>query len=354
MSVENSATANRGSSNRAAPNLLRFLSDPRDFSGDVSLGSSAFLAADNSVNPLNWIRKLERLKDLAGLSDKEILLIAADHLVGKAGSWYEVSAAKITSWSQFVNAFKKKYCSGMDDVWWREIKNLKQMDNETVEDVDVKLRELYSLVGVDDETTMIRSFMEAIKPYVAYELERNEGGLMNASNRKLEDVVAAAVRQENVGNKYHVSSLATGLTAPIGDAASDILITYDKNSNIRTASNAPVPHAVGPIGNPPQHSATSETSEVMNELLKEFRELKINMLNSINKVTSEAPRQYGNPGSRVFTCFNCGETGHKKYECPKLSQGGVGVATGPNATPLGSQNQFQGSEESKKANEHHL
>jgi hypothetical protein len=40
------------------------------------------------------------------LTDKEILLIVADHLIGKASIWFEVMASNLKSWNEFVNLFK--------------------------------------------------------------------------------------------------------------------------------------------------------------------------------------------------------------------------------------------------------
>ncbi|KAL0141330.1 CCHC-type zinc finger transcription factor [Mucor lusitanicus] len=163
-----------------------------------------------------------------------------------------------------------------------------------------------------------------------------------------------------VVNKCNVASLSTGLLAPINDAASDLLIRYDKSSNVCTTSNAPAAHPNNNDNNTNQrvHAAPSESSSVMaSELLKGFRELKINMLKSINKITCEAFRQqpYGNHITRVFPCFNCGKLGHKKYDCPHVLQSNGGDATGSNTTPTGTHNSYNSNDETKiKANEHHF
>ncbi|CEP08873.1 hypothetical protein [Parasitella parasitica] len=130
----------------------------------------------------------------------------------------------------------------------------------------------------------------------------------------------------------------------MSDVNSELMITYDKQTNSRTVSNVPPPR------NQTQ-SASGSDGDIMSELLKEFKELKINMLNSINKVQTEASRPSYNNKSRIFTCFKCGETGHKQYECTKEGQSDSQVASGPNAIPLG---QSVSHEDPKKANEHRL
>ncbi|EPB81670.1 hypothetical protein HMPREF1544_11616 [Mucor circinelloides 1006PhL] len=176
--VTNNNGSSGGEANNSikATNLVRFLNDPKDFSGQViATRSERRCIATNSKiehNPLVWLKKLERLRDLARLSDKDLLLIAADHLVGKAEIWFDFTYSTILSWSEFWAIFKKKYCTGLEDIWWSYIYNKKQQENESVEDVDIELRELYSLVGLKDEHMMIRHFMDAIHKSNACEVER--------------------------------------------------------------------------------------------------------------------------------------------------------------------------------------
>ncbi|KAL9546104.1 hypothetical protein PS6_007856 [Mucor atramentarius] len=189
-------TNNNGISGRTnnlmkATNLVRFLNDPKDFPGQIE------------HNPLVWLKKLERLRDLARLSDKDLLLIAADHLVGKAEIWLDITYPTTLSWSEFSRIFKKKYCAGLEDIWWSYINNKKQQENESVEDVDIELRELYSFVGLKDEhIMMIRHFMDAIHKAIAWEVERKSEIGTNSS--PLEDIVEAAIKAESVMKKYDV------------------------------------------------------------------------------------------------------------------------------------------------------
>ncbi|KAL0582055.1 hypothetical protein ABG067_008346 [Albugo candida] len=132
-----------------ASGLTRFLNDPKNFSGNTNP------PAVEERNPVNWLKKLDRLKTLAHLNDQSILIIAADHLVDKAENWYDTYAANIGVWSDFRVAFQKKYCSGKEDLWWDQVKNLKQGDQDSIEDIEMKLRELFSLLQVTDEKVKI-------------------------------------------------------------------------------------------------------------------------------------------------------------------------------------------------------
>jgi len=225
-----------------SPQLIRFLNEPKDFSGNTTSG----------VSPLNWLKKLNRIRELAGLSDKEILLIAADHLTGRAEAWYDVSCQEVVSWSTFSSMFKKKYCSGLESLWRTEIKHLKQMEGETIEDVAVKLRELYSLINNHDEASMSHTFLDAIDPTVAREVEA-KGSLRSLT---FDELVSAASQLESVNRKYNRQGNVPPSTASVTESQS----TYP-NSNQVDLHTA--------------HSVHSErSSDTIADLLKEFRELK--------------------------------------------------------------------------------
>jgi hypothetical protein len=213
-----------------------------------------------------------------------------------------------------IRKFIQKYCAGLEDVWWYQINHLKQECDETVEDVDVRLRELFSLVGVADEKMMIRTFLDAINPEIAYQVEGSNDLAASSMNvLTLEKVVVVATRLENVELKYHEyrSNKST---------AGSMVIKADLTNHTRWVKPGQVI---------PPRSVHSDT-DTINELLKEFRELKINMINSSKAVATSAVPNFNNQQPRTFTCFGCGETGHRKYDCPHRV-----ITTGASTTPLG-------------------
>lgn len=288
-------------------NLTRFLNDIKDFSGITSGFDGTGGSSLN--NPLTWFKKLDRLKDLARLTDKEILLIAADHLTGKAEAWFDVACKDIKTWDAFQVAFKKKYWVGMEDIWWGQIRHMKQGPSESVDDVDVRLRELFTLVQVSDERLMIRSFLDAIEPGIAWEVERNF-----AANQapNLEDVVANATRYEMVLNKYR--SKGASVFGQIAD--------NEVSSSLYKKTLRPDP----PITTPSDASVST-----IGDLLKEFRELKISLVQSVGQGAANGRNVRG------LTCFYCNREGHKKTDCPDwlASRKQETYATGVNAIPLG-------------------
>ncbi|CAO3695665.1 hypothetical protein G6F70_009217 [Rhizopus microsporus] len=285
--------------------LVRFLREIPEFSGAMSVqqgGRSVF------NNPLSWLKQLSRLQELAGIGDKEALLIARDHLTGKAEKWYDRSCSNVKTWSEFTTRFKEKFCSGHEDYWWAEIANTKQGSDEDVEDVDIKLRELFSLVGVTDEKLKIRSFMDAINPAVAWEVERSED---MTKLTKMEDVVNAAVRAEGVIKKYRSKGVA--IVGPPVVRQNQEVLDYDSNT----------------FGD----NRSVKSSSTMDDLLKEFRDLKISIVKTVNGSAS-------NNSPRKFTCFYCKKEGHRKMDCPEFLKSKqdkeISPVTGSNAIPLNS------------------
>ncbi|KAG1041219.1 hypothetical protein G6F43_012131 [Rhizopus delemar] len=306
MSAVNSVET---SSRAVGGHLVRFLNDIKDFSGTVN----PRLENNNRLeNPLVWLKRLNRLKELARLSDKEILLIAGDHLISKAEVWFDIACKDVTSWAEFSTLFKKKYCVGMEDLWWSQIRTMKQVAGESVEDIDVKLRELFTLVGVEDESIMVRSFLDAIIPQIAWEVEKNSDFV---SRPKLEDVVIAAARYEAVMLKYRAKGFEVNNAAgkPLENNADaipppDIRTSYDNHS---------------------------DSSSVMGDLLKEFRELKISLVQSVASLNSGRD----GPDKRSLNCFFCKKDGHRKPECPewlalRKQETSSTPASGANAVPM--------------------
>ncbi|KAG0894576.1 hypothetical protein G6F33_013756 [Rhizopus arrhizus] len=68
--------------------ILRFLNDPRNFSGEIENNGGRLEGL--SAAALTWWKRMDRIRVSADLSDEEILLVAGDHLTGKAELWWNV------------------------------------------------------------------------------------------------------------------------------------------------------------------------------------------------------------------------------------------------------------------------
>ncbi|KAL0135476.1 hypothetical protein V8B55DRAFT_1394418 [Mucor lusitanicus] len=318
-----------------ATNLVRFLNDPKDFSEQVVATRSdrAYTITNNRLenNPLVWLKELERLRDLAKLSDKELLLIAADHLVGKAEMWFDIVCPSIVSWSEFSMAFKKKFCTGLEDIWWRYIYDKKQQEEESVEDVDMELRELFSLVGLKDEHIKVRHFMDAIYKPIAWEVERKPEITTGSSLDQV--LVEVAVKAELVMKKYDVKHSRNHLEYKLhGNSMVD---GYDSSDSCESIVSPPKLMPI-PRNGSGADSISSSTGK-MDRLLSEFHDLKISML----KIQGNNNNQQFN---RPSVCFFCNQPGHIKTSYGKFKAQVAGKqqqqnypATSANAEPISSE-----------------
>ncbi|KAI8378237.1 hypothetical protein EDC96DRAFT_435442 [Choanephora cucurbitarum] len=276
-----------------SPFLMKFMSDPTDFSGDI-----------RRTNPINWLKKLDRIKTLGQLNDESILLIAVDHLTEQAGCWYNLTYTgnEDTTWVEFKAAFKAKYCIGQTEVWWDEIHNIKQLSDESIEDVEIRMRELFQLVEVKDERMIKRTFLKAIHSEIALEVERS--GIDDKTT--LQDLVLKAMKAEKFLRKYK---------------------NADKTQNSSTAPSSIPGRDYNPYSHDKygyQTSTTSVGGDSMSDLIKEFREMKVSLLKATSTNNSGSNQNHKNSqntsGKRSFACFYCKEEGHRKADCPKLKQ----------------------------------
>lgn len=299
----------------------RLFHEPRNFTGDSD--------ADDAVN---WLNKMARLKKIAKLSDEEILFIACDHMVGKAELWFKVIGSGCTTWSAFEEAFKSHYLQDQEDVWWQQIHDIKQgAQYPTVSDVALKMQELFDLLGNKSQSFQVRTFLNAIKPDVACEVEKEKtpATFSEAQNK--------ARQIERSMLKYGVASLGRNgvAEAPVVNRSS-----WENKSYQGISANSEI----------------SAGASSMFSLVDRLEKLSINLVNLTNAVTEKNGVPFAN-GSRVnvpnnnggvrrpFTCFFCNKEGHKKYDCPdylaQQRQLGAGVAnnastaSGSNSLPLG-------------------
>jgi hypothetical protein len=143
---------------------VRFMNEPRDFAGE-----------SNKVNEaMVWLNKMDRLRKTTKFTDEEILFVVGDHLVGKAETWWNVVGSRATTWDEFVKEFRKHYLADQEDQWWQELQTLVQgSEYPTVTDVAFKMQELFSWLGNKSESYQVRTFLNAIKPNVAFEVEKD-------------------------------------------------------------------------------------------------------------------------------------------------------------------------------------
>lgn len=284
------------SSPQANKSVLRFLNEPRNFSGETS--EKGTRVENLSAAAITWLNRMDRIRVSAGLNDEDILLVAGDHLIGKAEIWWNVLGCQLDSWVEFAAAFRKQYAADREDQWWYELSNLKQGVDESIDDLSLRMRELLVLVGNQVESFQVRVFLGAIHPHIACEIEKRD------VPRDLASAIKQAKKIEHSLAKYG------------GDV-------FEGSVNSGSVTG----------GNPKEDDSVS----TMSVLIKELEQLRINVVQLQNERQRGSYYNRGPNLGSATACFYCKEEGHRRVDCPKLRSGGDAPPslTGGNAVPLG-------------------
>ncbi|EIE82990.1 hypothetical protein RO3G_07695 [Rhizopus delemar RA 99-880] len=287
--------------------MMRYVNEPKSFSGYTK-----YPGGDICTEAYTWLNRMSRLKATAKLSDKEILFIVGDHLVEKAETWWNVVGSKSESWKEFSELFKKQYMVDQEDKWWRQLQTMKQGPQDSIDDVALKMEELFGLLGSMSDAFQVRTFLGAVNPAIAFEVEKDETpNTFSAAKKKAKQIERSLA-------KYG----ANGVMGTRGFSNGTIV----ENDNVGS-----------------QHGWNSSSSTV-SSLAERLEQLRINLVQLSNVVMGQervAPQVVNpKPVRRGLVCFFCDEEGHRKFECPKFleNQNGGAInqtpATGSNAIPV--------------------
>lgn len=294
--------------------VMKFLNEPRNFSGETTKSGNKGLE-DVSTAAKVWLNRLERLRITAKLEDDDILLIAGDHLIGKAEKWWYVVGSKVKTWNEFVDVFKKDYVPNLNDQWWYELSHIKQGFTESVVDFALRMKELLSLVDNNVPEFQVRLFLMGIHPHIACEIEKTN------TPKDLNEAIQAATKIERTLSKYE------GRMEAIAGVHSSRLSAAGSLTGTRSTKN----DASDGIDLGDDHSIASTLAG----LVKGMEQLRINLV-QLQEQQRPANRTTGYNGSPT-ACYYCKEEGHRKIDCPKFKErmNSNLMATGSNAVPLG-------------------
>ncbi|KAG1168581.1 hypothetical protein G6F71_009002 [Rhizopus microsporus] len=179
----------------------------------------------------------------------------------------------------------------------------------TVESVALRLQELFTTLQIYTPKAQIRYFLDAIDPDLACQLEQ-----LPTPFKSFNEVVEAAKRIESAKKRYQLKKN--------GDQEKDV------NSPNQGLGIIRPPKIVAYAS-----TASDSQTNILEKLLQQFTEMKL-LLKKQQEDTAVIlnNRQFRRDTTSVLTCYNCGQTGHKKPDCPKLVR--TTPATGANVVPI--------------------
>lgn len=309
MSSSNQSSKSGAINNMLPSNGMRFVSSPSDFDGR------------DSKEAERWLIKLKQILKVNKVEDIEtIMAIASSYLKDRALDWWFSIQESVETFIQFEDLFKKKFMKVIYEKAWKELKTVQQRQDEDVEGISNRLRQLFRAAGVTDEGTKKAIFVASVLPGLGYEMEKV---LSNRKKISFEDLVDEATEHELLLAKYDKKKIDMyGLQKKN--------VAFELDSNINSTAKDSI-------------SEASSINSVLSDLVNEMRALKISTVEQKELIQQQQTiiaqhnmvlqggnnnNGYGNfggnnyqrniGGQRPFNdaCFNCGEPGHMVRNCP--------------------------------------
>ncbi|KAI7873609.1 hypothetical protein K492DRAFT_138805 [Lichtheimia hyalospora FSU 10163] len=287
-----------------------FISNPKGRNPEIELLRSLLAKLEHfyrkaNEDPMGWLRSIKRLRR-GGISDVSILLVAGSHLKGSAGDWWAEHEDDVETWKEFEEKFTERYASkSIKRDWWRRLEARKQGEEESVSDLVEAQQALFQRLSVKDERMKIDLLCKALRDDIGFEVEREEPETYS-------EAVDAAKKEESLRIKYKRA-------AEVGGNSLSGL-SSDKNIIVLSAKSD---HGL-------EVGSMISFDKALNEMNEKFNRLEINLMERLNRqgVNNHRGGRYGYDNGYAMTCYNCGQPGHKAYQCSERVQHDSGKGNG--------------------------
>ena len=300
------------------------MTQPKEFDGVGKQGR------DLGTEASSWLKKMNRFKVTAKLSDEEALFIVGEHLVRKAETWFNIVGSKASSWNEFTEKFKQQYMADMEERWWQVLQTMKQQEGDSIDDMALKMEELFELVNNKSPVFQIQTFLAAIDGKVAVEVEK-EGYPVS-----FEEAKTRAKRIEKSFIKY-------------GRMASPAPVVTGNNKVVTIGSSYETENFYDKKSSSSDAESVSSFGTDVSLLAARLEQLEINIVKIGEHITNQKHAMPVKPYvPRGLTCYHCGAEGHRKYDCKifldqqNQTNNVKGPVTGSNAIPIGNSNNVSG------------
>ncbi|GBC49993.2 retroviral-like aspartic protease 1 [Rhizophagus irregularis DAOM 181602=DAOM 197198] len=268
-----------------------------------------FFYGRDDEDPYEWCRLFEAAFAANGWPDNRKIALAAGFLKEAARDWYEENRGNINQWhvdnnannfdTQFLNYFAT---AARRNQWTRELQNIKQGDNESVENYSRRFKKLLNKATQGEALAaryQINYYINGLKPFLV-------GQVVIGNTDTLEATITRAKLVELGVN----TTLLT--TTPV-----------------TTSTIEPIPTTTTTVKPTPQVDEMEALTKQMQQLALNYANLssvlmvqqstprntrpRPNNNNNQNRQNGQAPTQ--NSFNPNITCFRCGNVGHISRNC---------------------------------------
>ncbi len=243
----------------------------------VHLRNPPVFSGKPDEDPINWLKRFSLTKKNQGLSDETAIQLAGSYMDGLAATWYFQQESSFEDWKTFQQLFEAMFVStSKREYWWDQLHMKKQKGHETVDEVAAEILELVNRLNITDEEMRVRYYLKALKPEIAEQVSRRQPKRWNVA-------LDAARLEQSIQSTFR-KNLGTDIRTPLFPE------TSEPNTDLR--------HDI-------------------KQLTEEFKKITVHLVKQNTNMGTKPPDRRP---PRPFKCYDCGQDGHKKWDCPKRNQ----------------------------------
>ncbi|OMH80418.1 Protein DDI1-like protein, partial [Zancudomyces culisetae] len=227
------------------------------------------------TDPEEWLKQFRLIAKLNKWDAADWVDLAQLKLGKRELVWYKKNVATFSDWVTFTVEFKSKFASAEQGyVSYDKLKEIKQENYESIEELEFALESALSKAGIEDTNAKYNWLVSSLSSDIKIKVRDNNLQTWDAVVKWIAD------REKDVEKEGKQASLSRKVNSGSGE---------------------------------------------YKEILERMEQLSLNLLSKVDEAVEkkffESRRnRYQRTYPRVVTCFHCRKEGHKKYECPKLKE----------------------------------
>ncbi|OMJ29252.1 hypothetical protein AYI69_g1252 [Smittium culicis] len=152
---------------------------------------------DGEIEPSAWLRRYELFSRKNGWNEIDKVDLMEIYLSDKALNWFERQKSEFRTWPILKEKFMDKFeGQEMELRAWKNLQNLRQEEEEEVEELVAKLEKLFKKAKVMDETVRFRCLLSSIAPVY-------QRTILKRKAKTYKDAILIATDEEKLGKIYN-------------------------------------------------------------------------------------------------------------------------------------------------------